>query len=175
MVEHLLPSLPPVPSNLPPTPGAGVSLSPPRPTRHPAANAGSAGARGREPAGGRSRLSRSVARSTLQNAANHGFRRVSTLEAPASDRLSVQPIFREDSGPRFRAASPVPRRAAPTVRDPGRPDRSPGLLAVWGSGRVSGRSRPAEPWHHCCGSEAVAAGWRCRTTTLVAAERDAIA
>src|SRR5450759_3281801 len=74
-VEHLLPSLPPVPSNLPPTPGAGVSLPPLRPTRHPAANADLAGAgrresglsirvagaRRREPGGEGNRLSRSDA------------------------------------------------------------------------------------------------------------------
>src|SRR5450759_5383557 len=64
-VEHLLPSLPPVPSNLPPTPGAGVSLPPLRPTRHPAANADlaggsrAAGAGRRESGGERNRLSRS--------------------------------------------------------------------------------------------------------------------
>src|SRR5450759_3998934 len=44
-----------------------------------------------------------IARSTLRNAANHGFRRVSTLVAPASDRLSRYPAMirpRSDPGPR---------------------------------------------------------------------------
>jgi hypothetical protein len=54
---------------------------------------------------------------------------------------------------------PGPRpRAATTARDPGRLDRAPLLLAVWGSAPGAGRSRPAEPWRYCCVSEAVAAG-----------------
>jgi len=56
-----------------------------------------------------------IAWSTLQNAANHGFRRVSTLVAPASDRLSRYPAMR-----RRRPAEVRPRPASYQV-----PSRAP--------------------------------------------------
>jgi hypothetical protein len=68
---------------------------------------------GRSQAGGKSAEPIRAARSTLQNAANHGFRRVSTLVAPASDRLSRYPA--RDPGPVL----------APRLRLPARPGGGP--------------------------------------------------
>jgi hypothetical protein len=145
-VEHLLPSLPPVPSNLPPTPGAGVSLPPLRPPRHPAGNAGR-----REPVGG-SRSPREARRGMRGGGRNRLSR-----SGPPGPRSETRPTtafaaFPRSWLPHLIGSADIPRgpRARPRVAPSaaGAPWRRPGSRRAPHVGSpCTRRSAPRPPPH----------------------------